>query len=67
MDDQSGVLKEWKERLSHSHRAHKFVAAHYEAWGKRLGIIATVSSAIVGTTIFGGSLFNILSTHINLK
>lgn len=46
------VLDEWKQRISRSHRAHKMAAAFYEAWSRRLGIIATVLSAVVGTTVF---------------
>lgn len=52
MPDTVSVLDEWKERISRSHRAHKRAAAFYEAWSRRLGIIATVLSAIVGTTVF---------------
>lgn len=48
----AAVLDEWKQRISRSHRAHKKAAAFYEAWSRRLGIIAAVLSAMVGTTVF---------------
>lgn len=46
------VIDEWKKRISRSHRSHKIAAAFYEGWSRRLGITATVLSAIVGTTVF---------------
>jgi hypothetical protein len=52
MNGTANVLHEWKKRISRSHRAHNRSAAFYETWSQRLGIIATVLSTIVGTTVF---------------
>ncbi|MCA1958790.1 MAG: SLATT domain-containing protein [Nitrospira sp.] len=65
MSSAASVLDEWKQRISRSHRAHKKAAAFYEAWSRRLGIIAAVLSAIVGTTVF--STLEEASLHIAIK
>lgn len=52
MNAETDVLKEWHERLTTLHRAHKRAAAIYERQSRLLGLSTTVLSAVVGTTIF---------------